>query len=679
MSILFRYLIAGLVALAASAASAQKKAYIGYIYPAGGQQGTTFQAMLGGQDLDGVHGAFVSGRGVRCRLVEYNKLLNNQEISLLGEQLRELKKLPAQKLDANLTNLIAKLEIIMRDHVDRPASRAIANLVIMEVSIAPDAEPGEREIRLVTLYGLSNPLVFYVGQVPEISAPPLPTSPQQVLGKEEQAIRRKKRALERAQPKQRTEMAQMMVLEGAGAPSVTDDKEMPITLPCTVNGQIYSGTVDRFRFAAHKGQRIVISAKARELIPYMADAVPGWFQPVLALYNAKGKEVAYNDDYRFNPDPVIFYEIPEDGEYLFTVNDAIYRGREDFIYRISIGEIPFVTDIFPLGARAGTPAKIEIRGWNLVETNLTLDPANCTPGVRLITMRGKDGLVSNPKPFAVDSLPDCPENETNNTPATAQRLTPPIIVNGRIAAPGQCDFFSFEGQAGNEIVAEVNARRLDSPLDSTLKLTDAAGNCLAINDDREDIGSGLNTHHADSSIRATLPSNGVYFVQLGDAQQHGGMEYAYRLRLSAPQPDFALRIVPSSINIRSNFAASAGVHVIRQDGFTGAIKLNLKNAPSGFKLQGGDLKGTQTVFKVTIKTTLPETKEPVSLIVEGHATIDGNKIVREAVPAEDRMQAFLWRHLVPAKELDAFVFNPPPPPPRPASAKTNAPPAVAKP
>jgi hypothetical protein len=45
----------------------------------------------------------------------------------------------------------------------------------------------------------------------------------------------------------------------------------------------------------------------------------------------------------------------------------------------------------------------------------------------------------------------------------------------------------------------------------------------------------------------------------------------------------------------------------------------------------------------------------------GGAKISGEEVAREAVPAEDRMQAFLWRHLVPAKELDAFVFNPPPP------------------
>ena len=39
-------------------------------------------------------------------------------------------------------------------------------------------------------------------------------------------------------------------------------------------------------------------------------------------------------------------------------------------------------------------------------------------------------------------------------------------------------------------MAEVYARRLDSPLDSVLKLTDAAGKQLAFNDDHEDKGAG---------------------------------------------------------------------------------------------------------------------------------------------------------------------------------------------
>ena len=101
------------------------------------------------------------------------------------------------------------------------------------------------------------------------------------------------------------------------------------------------------------------------MIPYLADAVPGWFQAALSLYDAQGHELAYADHYRFHPDPVLFYEVPADGEYVLQIRDSIYRGREDFVYRITVGELPFVTGIFPLGGPAGAQTTVELTGWNL--------------------------------------------------------------------------------------------------------------------------------------------------------------------------------------------------------------------------------------------------------------------------------------------------------------------------
>src|SRR5208283_240207 len=153
-------------------------------------------------------------------------------------------------------------------------------------------------------------------------------------------------------------------------------------------------------------------------------------------------------------------------------------------------------------------------------------------------------------------------------------------INGRIDAPGDEHVFCFEGRAGEQIVAEVLARRLDSPLDSTLKLTDAAGKQLAFNDDFDDKGSGLETDHADSYLTATLPADGNYYIRITDAQHHGGPDYAYRLRISAPRPDFALRVVPSAINVRAGLSVPVTVYALRKDGFTNAIDLRLKNAPA---------------------------------------------------------------------------------------------------
>jgi len=654
-----KYFIACLAALLAFLPSAQAQ-YIGFVYPAGGQQGTTFRVTLGGQKLEECNSAFVSGTGVKSRLVEYNKKMNAQEIQVLNEQLKELKDFPPEKKDQAITNLTARIEKLVRDNITQPACASIANLAIVEVTIAPDAKPGLREIRLGTTRGVSNPLVFNVGQVPEFSKPPMATCQLVTLGKEEQSLRKKQRESAKQGDSEMT-MTSKMMMGSAGAQSEMDDDEVCVKIPCVMNGQTAQGAVDRYRFEARKGQRLVITVQARELIPFVADAVPGWFQPVIVLCDAKGKELAYNDDYRFKPDPVVLFEVPANGEYLLAIYDAIFRGREDFVYRITIGELPFVTSIFPMGGRNGTETTVEIKGWNLGETRITPDTRNLLPGIYPITAKGKNGLISNRIPFALDNLPECQEKEPNSTAKTAQKVTLPVIVNGHIDKPGRKDVFQFEAHAGDEVVAEVYARRLDSPLDSVLKITDAAGKILAFNDDREDPAAGINTHHADSYIRTTLSANGTYYVYLDDAQHRGGEEYGYRLRISAPQPDFTLRVVPSYVNIRSNSTALLSVYAFRQDGFTNAIKFALKGNTNEFSVSDS-LTGTQQIAKVSVRTRLAETKEPVNLIIEGSATNGTHKIVHEAVPAEDRMQAFLWRHLVPAEELKAFVFNPPPPP-----------------
>jgi len=664
-----------------AAAQAQVRPYIGFVYPAGGQQGTTCHIRLGGQGLDDVNAALVTGSGVAARVAEYYRRLNTQEMRLLNEQLRVLRRetmsdsaraslmtqenptmmsetaAPTPATTSEIASaeskreaarkLINQIERRTLEYVPTPACAAIASLVLVEVAIAHDAEPGEREIRLVTLRGVSNPLPFHVGQVPELSKKPMVTAIQQVLGKEAQALRKRLPA---------------------------EDEER-IALPGTANGQIASGEVNRYRFNARQGQRLVITTLGRQLVPFIADAVPGWFQPVLVLYDANGKEVAYDDDYRFKPDPTLSYEVPKDGDYVFAIHDSLYRGREDFVYRITIGELPFITSLFPLGGRVGAQAKPEIKGWNLQDAELTPLPADAGPGIYSLAASSK-GLLSNPMPFALDQLPEAFEQEPNNTLANAQKVTLPVIINGRIDRPDDWDVFQFMGKSNDMVVAEVQARRLDSPLDSVMKLTDPAGNLLAFNDDHEDLGAGVNTHHADSYFIAKLPADGPYYVHIGDLARQGGEEYGYRLRLSPPQPDFDLRVVPSSLSLRAKSSGPLTVYALRKDGFTGPIKLGLKDPPAGFSASPVTLSSTQTVARLTVKTSLAATQELVTLSIFGTAQMGDHEIAHQAVPAEDRMQAFLWRHLVPAKDLKALVFDPAYRPPPKRVARTR-PPSVA--
>jgi hypothetical protein len=620
--------VSGLLALQANEASAQaeKRAYIGYVYPAGGQQGTTFAVRLGGQRIDGVCGAVVSGQGVHAKLIDSFRRLDPQSYRLVNEQLQIIKK-DKSDLDETTRKIKDQIELRVAEYVRQPASESLATVILLEMTVDEDAALGPREIRIMTPTGISNPLLFYVGRLPEFSLMPMKISLFQTLGKEQLALR--KRAVK--------------------------DEETPITLPCTVNGQIASGEINRYRFSADKGDRLVISTLARQLIPYIADAVPGWFQPVLSLHNAAGDEIAYNDDYQFKPDPVILCEIPKTGAYVLSITDAIYRGREDFVYRITIGQTPFITDIFPPGACVGETASADMNGWNLDNAKLVLPGPKAEEGLHPVGAELKQ-VRSNLLPFALDTLPECFESRSNNDRQTAQEVTLPIIINGRIETPGDQDVFRVTAQKGDILVAEVNARRLDSPLDSLLTLTDSDGRMIAINDDHSDPGSGLNTHHADSYIRIEIPADGIYYVSLTDTAHHGGPASTYRLRLSPPQPDFVLRTEPSHFDIRNN-NATVDIYAIRKDGFNGPITLRLTEPTTGFDAKPVTLPADAEKIPFTIRYTGKSLKGVIPASITGTAQIDGKQKTRKAVPAEDWMQAFLWRHLVPAQELVIYRYE----------------------
>ena len=85
----------------------------------------------------------------------------------------------------------------------------------------------------------------------------------------------------------------------------------------------------------------------------------------------------------------------------------------------------------------------------------------------------------------------------------------------------------------------------------------------------------------------------------------------------------------------------------------------MKDAPEGFIASPITLAPGREFATFTIKTTLKDTdRKPVSLQIEGVAGTKEKPIIRLAVPAEDRMQAFLWRHLVPAQDLRVLVYDP---------------------
>jgi hypothetical protein len=533
---------------------------IKFAFPAGGQRGKSVEVIVSGTELQGATDVRITGGGVTAKVVK----------------------------------------------VENP------NTVRTTVAIAPDAELGERDLRVITpARGVSNRFRFVVGELPEITE------------KEPNSLKSQAQTLE--------------------------------SLPVLINGQVLPADKDFFRFAAKAGQTLVCEVQARKLLPYIADAVPGWLEAHLTLYDAEGKELASAGRSRFDPDPVLIYDVPKDGDYFIEIRDSFYRGREDFIYKLSIGNLPYITRVFPLGGKRNSDVLVELQGANLPTKSLKVTLPGDSAPLRFVSS-SHNGLNSNALPFAVSDHRETRETAPNVSFDKATLVEVPVTINGRIQRSRDAQYFRFTAKGGQRFVLEVQARRLGSPLDSIITLFNSEGAQLAEQDDT-DMGDPLLTHHADSRLDYTFPVDGDYVVRIQDVQGGGGEAYAYRLDIAPPRPDFALRIVPENPRLGAADCAFVTVKALRKDGFNGDIDLAVRNLPKGFLASKAVIAAGQGETRLTV--TAPP-NAPVALFspnIVGTATLDKEAVTREASGAEDVMQAFSLRHDVPTREFLVAVIE----------------------
>lgn len=567
------------------ASAKQYDPYVMYVFPAGGQRGTTVEAVMSrGRGLEGTSEIRISGEGVSATVLA------------IEEPSTELKQRSANR----------------QDQAENP------NVVKFSVTIAPDAEPGERDLWLITPKGATNRLHFVVGQIPEVNE----------LSADELA--------EKSDPH--------------------EPQSLP-ALPILVNGQYNQGDHDVFRFTAKAGETLVCECQGRKLIPYIADAVPGWFQPCLTLRDSAGNELAYVDDFRFHPDPLLIYKVEKDGEYLIEIKDVLFRGREDLIYRLSIGALPYITHVYPLGGPKGSDAKVELYGANLPEASTNFAVPDDSPPLRHVQTEAA-GLTSNALPFAVGSSPESEETEPNDSIEQANKIETPQTINGRIQNVGDIDYFLFTAKKSDRLIIDVRARRLESPLDSVITLLNSTGRWLAENDDTTDLSQGLITHHADSYLAYTVPADGDYVLRLADIQGHGGEEYAYRVTIGPPRPDFDVRVFPANLNVAQGATALAKIKAYRRDGFNEEILVAVEGLPPGFLASPATIPKGQSEARFTITAPADAVLGVISPTFTATATVGEQTIERQAVPAEELMQAFYYWQDVPTKELLLAVVQP---------------------
>ena len=309
--------------------------------------------------------------------------------------------------------------------------------VTAAVTIAPGAPHGVHGLRIETPLGVSNLLRFAVSAFPEIA------------DREPSSL----------------------------------DRPVKVTLPGALTGALGApGDVDAYEFRAQPGDELVFQVVARPLGSRV--------DSVLRIHDAAGKVLAENNDVDLARDSVLIWRAPGAGPFTLTVEDVEHGGAaEGFLYRIYAGALPFVTDIFPIGARAGAEAAFAPRGANLGKTPAVhlQDPPPGTSRMATVAVSTAAGPALNRKAVVLGTYPETVEAEPNDELARAGKVEIGTTVNGRIHSPDggtsparpsrgvDSDVFRFSARKGQKLVLDVTAQQAGSPLDSVIEILDAAG------------------------------------------------------------------------------------------------------------------------------------------------------------------------------------------------------------
>ena len=176
------------------------------------------------------------------------------------------------------------------------------------------------------------------------------------------------------------------------------------------------------------------------------------------------------------------------------------------------------------------------------------DPGKIVPNVFVVTIPetvptgryevraiGRFG-VSNPRAFVVSSHKESLEKEPNSTPEQAMPLEINQILNATSGEKTDVDCYVVQAEAGQRLLIQCWAERIDSKIDATLQLYNPKGDYVA---------SSRNHDGLDPLIDYTIPTSGRYVVKAYDLLYRNGPEYFYRLQVSTdPHIEF---VFPPSI------------------------------------------------------------------------------------------------------------------------------------
>ncbi|WP_165245103.1 hypothetical protein [Paludisphaera soli] len=442
-----------------------------------------------------------------------------------------------------------------------PAERSKPEAWAFRLIIPASVPIGAYPVRVQTDEGVSNPMLFAVGQLPQVA-----------------------------------EVEDNGKFEAAQA--------LPAT-PLVVEGRAAGNDVDQFRFAGKKGQKIVVDAQCARIGSVLDPSIK------LSQATPTRRFVAAADDTPgLLTDARLTAELPEDGDYVVELSDSRYAGAGRPVYRLLIGEIPIAEEVYPLGGREGETVGFELRGGTSADPRADAGRLSPLPHASVAWPKfgGEAGGldVESLNPLVVSRLPEL--REPADPAAPPIRVAAPVVLNGRMEAPGDEDRFAVAVKPGSKLRVRVEAASLGSSLDAVLQVLNAKGAQIVQGDDQATAGPmragvAVKLIDPDPALAVDVPAD-VEEITLvvRDLEKRGGVGFPYRVVVEPATPDFKLALEASEANVPRGGTTVVGLTLTRE-GYDGPVTLSVVDPPAGLTFRPGSVAAGQAVGKLSLSAT----------------------------------------------------------------------------
>ena len=311
------------------------------------------------------------------------------------------------------------------------------------------------------------------------------------------------------------------------------------TLPCVVNGVLEkTGDVDLVRVTLKAHETLIASIDSTRFLLSQVDAC-------LQLVDSQGFVVAQNLDYH-DLDPQIVYTAALDGEYSLRVfgfpsvpgGDISFAGDAGYIYRLTVTTGPWMEYCDPLAVSVTEATTLTLRGFGVASLSQVEVPPQAIAvddGDRLFVMPGDlaRGLVSLP------ILPYKVQRRDRQRHDQSMPLELPACVTGCLLEPHAKHAFRFDAKKDTAWRFSLDGRKLGSPIDAVLQLTDDQNKILVTADDSVD--------SVDPTIDWKCTEDGAYQVMIRDMYGTAGELHFYRLTINPQVPGVSLSLADDLI------------------------------------------------------------------------------------------------------------------------------------